>query len=459
MGSNVVGSFFFVAASFEPRSVRATLSSVKERQFDKAIVFRYEDTLDLKLAEGNMSQMREFLDSKVREVVSIDCSFRDPYSVVRNIESYFRSCLPKESVLDVTIDITCFTKLHLLTLLKYLDDYQPVRRISGLYTEPISYATAVGRPLSYGISRTVYLPYKEGNSRSRKIGLIAFLGHERLRLETIIQELEPDRLVVIFGEPGFSQNIEDYSRTVNASLLHRATFDPHYHLVSAPTRDVDATEVVLDRAVRRMQDDGCDSVYFAALGTKLQTIAVDRIRKGNLAVRMLLAYSIPKRYERAQYSLGSGSVHPVVFRRDTEWTLASRTDSAFSLHVDPIAETAVCHATLVESSLTIEGVAQRLQTTEGRVKGMVKRREIFSFLQGRRRLIPSFQFSERNALVRGISTVNVALRRDLELVEVYDWYTQPDADLECKDGLPKSPLEWLRAGFAVHKVYALAREL
>ena len=452
---------FLAAASFEPRSVNATLTTVAENQFYNAVIFRYEDTLDLDLARRNFGQMVESLQTKVEEKVHIvKCSFKDPYSAVRSLDVHFASNLPEDALIDVTIDITCFTKLHLLMLLKFLQEHAAVRRVSGLYTEPISYATAIGRQLSYGISRTVYLPYKVSGSNSRRVGVIAFLGHERLRLERIIQELEPDRLVIVFGEPGFSENMEDYSRSVNAGLLHRATFDPHCHLVSAPVGDVDETELVLYRAVRRMQADKCSSVYFAALGTKLQTIAIDRVRRRiDLEIGMLLAYSIPERYERGQYSLGSGPVHPVDLTAAPAHVAEASVVSPFTSRVDPIAETAVCDATLAESSFTKEDVAKRLHTTLARVSGMIRRREILSFLRRHRRLIPRFQFLDDGPLIEHISEVNATLPEDLELVEVYDWYTNPHPDLQVEDELPMCPLEWLRSGLDSGRVLVLANGL
>ena len=175
----------------------------------------------------------------------------------------------------VTIDATCFTKIHLLLLLQYLHMELGTRRVRVCYTEPLSYATAFGRALSYGIERTVYLPYQPARHESTGVGLVAFLGHERLRLERIVQELEPDVSVIVFGEPGFARNMQDYSRRVNGSLIQRSRYDGQYRLVTASTKDPFAVARMLRDEVEKIRASGYDTVYIAALGTKLQALGID----------------------------------------------------------------------------------------------------------------------------------------------------------------------------------------
>ncbi len=300
---------YIVASSFEPRSVRAT-SMIEYGAFGQAIVFNYEDTLDSVVGRYNLAQIKDFLlKSGIKDLKILRCRFSDPFSIVRVFEAFLKERNNGEEITSVTIDTTCFTKLHLLLLLRYLDLKLGIKIIRICYTEPLSYATAFGRQLSYGIDKTIYFPYQATTHKSKGIGLIAFLGHERLRLERIVQELEPDLSIVIFGEPGFAKNIQDYSHRVNNSIIHRATYDRQYRLAKAPTNDFVGSFEVLKEQVDVILSEGCDSVYLAALGTKLQTLGIDLLRRANLPLRMLLAYTIPKAYERSMYSQGSGSTY------------------------------------------------------------------------------------------------------------------------------------------------------
>ena len=305
-GSGV--DLYLVASSFEPRSIRAT-SLIDDSGFGHAIVFNYEDTLDTVMGRHNLSEIKRKLDATKGNVDILPCRFSDPFSIVRILDKFLEEKNRKSKFTSAIIDTTCFTKLHLLLLLRYLDVELSLGVIRICYTEPLSYATAFGRQLSYGIDKTVYLPYEIVPHRSKGIGLVAFLGHERLRLERIVQELEPDICVVVMGDPGFAKNIRDYSRRVNESIIHRATYDRQYRIAKAPTNDFISSCNVLKTQVELIRSEGCDSVYFAPLGTKLQALGIDLLRRRSLSVRMLLAYSIPKAYERTMYSQGSGPTY------------------------------------------------------------------------------------------------------------------------------------------------------
>lgn len=308
---------YLVASSFEPRSVRAT-TMLDPGSVQHAIVFQYEDTLDTALGQENARQIRVHLEEiGTASVAVLPCRFSDPYSATRTFHMFVAEKALAEKVRTVFMDTTCFTKLHMLMLLRYLDTGLSVRSIRVSYTEPLVYATAFGKALSYGIQNVVYLPYTPAPFRSQRAGLIAFLGHERLRLESIIQELEPDVSVILLGEPGFTRDMLDDSRRINDGLIHRSTYDRQYRLESVSTNDISDAMNCLEKEVERMKRARCDSVYLAPLGTKLQALGIDMLRRSGVSVRMLLAYSIPKRYERKLYSQGSGPTYSGVLLDET----------------------------------------------------------------------------------------------------------------------------------------------
>ena len=305
---------YLVAASFEPRSVRAT-KLLTRGVLSQSVIFNYEDTLDSAMGRHHIEQLKLVLSQKVRQAPFVlRCKFADPYSVVRSFSTLLSSetrHFHRQPLF--TVDATCFTKIHLLLLLKFIADHYGPDAVRICYTEPLTYATAFNRQLSYGIDRTVYLPYQVARHSSKGVGLVAFMGHERLRLERIVQELEPDITVAILGEPGFTGPMLDYSRRVNATLIHRADYDGHYRMASAPANDVNATADQLQQSVLQVQSIGCDTVYLVALGTKLQAVSIELMRRRGVRGRLLLGYSIPKSYERNMYSQGSGPTYEGTF--------------------------------------------------------------------------------------------------------------------------------------------------
>lgn len=313
-GTDVRRHMFLVASSFEPRSARS-VSLIEEGAVDDAIIFNYQDTLDLASGRFHAQTIREGLGKLLvtgRPFV-LPCSFAKPYSVLHALSALLRE--RKLEAECVTIDITCFTKLHLLLLLRYLHEEMQVPSVRICYTEPLTYATAYGKALSYGTAKTISLPYRSGARGANRVALMAFMGHERSRLERVLQELEPDIAVVILGTPGFSPNIREYSKRVNQGLILRAAFDPQYRFVEMPVLqpwDIYLRLLEEMRMVRSEHD--CETVYFATMGTKLQALAVDMMRRSeDIDARLLLAYSVPKRYERNLYSQGSGRTYEGAF--------------------------------------------------------------------------------------------------------------------------------------------------
>lgn len=309
IGATDAEDVFFVASSFEPRSTKC-VSLVEDRSFGHAIVFNYQDTLDVAAGRFHAEVIRDTLAVSVRRGSHVlPCSFSKPYSVIHALAAFLRTS--PMSIERATIDISCFTKLHLLLLLRYLEDDVGVATIRICYTEPLTYATAYGKRLSYGTKETLSLPYRAGARTSNRVALLAFMGHERARLERILQELEPDMSVVILGTPGFSSSMREYSLKVNEGLIVRASFDRQYRFVEMPAvQPYDVYLKLLEEVRRVVYEDKCQTVYFATMGTKLQALAVDMVRRSDeIDVRLLLAYSMPKRYERGLYSQGSGKTY------------------------------------------------------------------------------------------------------------------------------------------------------
>ena len=307
---------FLVAGSFEPRSVRA--ARLLDGNVDRAVVFTYDDTLDIESGRRNTREIEICLRGKSRTLDVLHCQVGDPFSVVRAFHTYVTREQLVGAVRTVILDATCFTKLHLLLLLRFLSDWLGVEVTRVCYTRPLVYATAFGKELSYGIRKTVYLPYRGTGRAVTGTGLIAFLGHEPRRLERIVQDLEPDLCVFVLGEPGFTADMVAYSKGANLSLIRRAEFDRHYRQAAAPADEIDRCVDVLAEQLRTLHDEGCSDIYLAPLGTKLQALAIDVLRRRNDAGRLSLAYAVPDRYERRSYSQGFGATVVTTFANQLE---------------------------------------------------------------------------------------------------------------------------------------------
>ncbi len=127
---------------------------------------------------------------------------------------------------------------------------------------------------------------------------------------------------------------------------------------------------------------------------------------------------------------------------------------------DPLAKTVVKYAAIVARSLSSKAVSCRLGLSPGRVRQMIANRSLYSFLIGRHRYIPDFQF-QGNRLVPNIAAVNKALPQDLHPVEVYNWYHLPNLDLFLDENIDETirPLDWLKGGYDAERVVFLANRM
>ena len=134
-------------------------------------------------------------------------------------------------------------------------------------------------------------------------------------------------------------------------------------------------------------------------------------------------------------------------------------DLATVVNRDPVAETAVQFAAIIETSLTIKEASRRIEKPESQVRQMIARRTLNSVLLDNRRYIPLFQFKKDGGLLPNITKVNAALSADLHPVEVFEWYTQPDSDLYLGDDIEQtvSPIAWLLAGRDYQTLVTLAK--
>lgn len=152
---------------------------------------------------------------------------------------------------------------------------------------------------------------------------------------------------------------------------------------------------------------------------------------------------------------------------DRELTAGERAalkGSGFSLKSvlksDSFASTAVKFAAICERSLSSKTASVRLGLSSSRIRQMTADRSLYSFLVGRDRYIPDFQFDGKR-LVANIEAVNRSLRPDLHPVELYNWYHLPHPDLFLRNNIEQtsSPLDWLKSGQDVKQLIYFASRL
>ena len=129
---------------------------------------------------------------------------------------------------------------------------------------------------------------------------------------------------------------------------------------------------------------------------------------------------------------------------------------------DPFIRTQRKYDALLQSSLTVEEVAQRLGLTSGQVLQRItaKPARLYAIRRGATWVLPEFQF-EGAGLVPGFEEVVLHLSPELHPLGVSNWFHLPNPDLPEDDREERdlSPREWLRSGRPPAPVAALAADL
>jgi hypothetical protein len=124
---------------------------------------------------------------------------------------------------------------------------------------------------------------------------------------------------------------------------------------------------------------------------------------------------------------------------------------------DPLTQSIADYMALLETSYSTAQAAKYLKVDASRVRQRLREHSLFGIdYEGEKRL-PRFQF-ERQHVIPGMREVLAALPKDLNPLDVAEWFLSPNPDLEIDaQETPLSPREWLLQGQAVEPVVALAR--
>lgn len=309
---NEPDDLFLTTSSFEIRS-RKVPKLIDTVAFKNSIIFQYKDTLDTLQGLANT----DFINSKLEKAsyekpFILKCNYKDAYGLLEVFHLWIEKKGFDLNKKYITIDITCFTKLHLLLLLKYLREKGKDNKIRILYTKPLVYASMIGKDLSYGISETFYIPLLSNQNGKDKEALLLFLGYERLRSYHIWQETEPEKTILLTGKPGFTPEMTIKSIRMNKDLLERVNYDESFSKRECSTTNFANVKNVLKGIIDELSKEGFGVFYIAPMGTKLQALGIDLLIQELKEGKVIIAYPTPKRYEKGCFSEGVGDTFSAI---------------------------------------------------------------------------------------------------------------------------------------------------
>ena len=113
---------------------------------------------------------------------------------------------------------------------------------------------------------------------------------------------------------------------------------------------------------------------------------------------------------------------------------------------------------LLRAGHTVDETAKLLGAPDADIRRLVNERKLYAVRHNGEWIVPDFQVEGRG-LIPGLEQVVPHLPHDVQIVEVYTWFTSPSTDLEDDHNRPLSPREWLLAGRPIDPVITLAADL
>jgi len=252
--------------------------------------------------EANIKQLDEILQ-KAGKLIKLEAEHSNPIeNVCRTIE--FIRDLKLTRTPRITLDVSSFTRKHLLQLLQGLELAGFLGNCNLYHTEPEDYHTQDNDVLAEGVSSVKAIETFGGEVRpSRDSLLILLLGFEGRRASALLENLEPNRTIVVIPDPPYRDDWKGRSELQHHYLLSTLPLESRF---TSHSLQPSSTEELLQRISQGPEFPSAKYNYFVGpLGTKAQLVGLYRYWRRNRGT-LTVVYASPVRYkqERADYPPG-----------------------------------------------------------------------------------------------------------------------------------------------------------
>lgn len=291
---------FICCASFEARCL-GSLQRFSQYEYRHAYVFVYDHPDERR--DEHLRQMKQLLSSSGPSE-EVPASELDPIPTTRLLRERLSSLDLKPGQHTATVDITGFTKRHLLLLLRMLDDIGLWPALRLLYTEPRDYVTDLYSPMSFGLREISPIPGFGGQEfPSKPLLLVIFLGYEGDRALALFENLDPNEAILVVPRPAYHPEWEGRTEALNRALISLVgTKQVIYADSRDPLRVASTLASLLGNPRYAANKFNC---HVSPLGTKPQVVGLYlywRQHRREIAV----IYAQPLRHNRRFYSHGVG---------------------------------------------------------------------------------------------------------------------------------------------------------
>ena len=291
---------FITCASFEDRCLGVPQLFSQDYAIDKAFIFVYEDPS--KKREENLEKLAHFVATKGDGFSRIQTAEGDPIPAISVLHKELKEYQIREKQFAIDLDITTFTKRHLLLLLKAIDDLELWDHLRILYTEPQNYVADLYLPMSMGLrSLSPISGFISTSSPTLPELLVIFLGYEGDRALAVYENIDPEDTVLVIARPAYHDEWNGRTEAMNRSIIQMIGKGKIEY-----AHAIDPSKVT--ETLRRIQEKYNPAKWrwvIVPLGTKPQTLGIYYFWRENPNMFSLI-YAQPLKHNEAFFSTGIG---------------------------------------------------------------------------------------------------------------------------------------------------------
>ena len=266
----------------------------------EVVLFHYDDENPIR--EENHRRMESAFRKTGCLLTVLQFTETDAVASLRDNLQKLRGAVGRCGGKAVVIDISVFTKRHLLMMLRWLDDDGLWDRLYVVYSEPDDYLVSEFIPLSFGLKSLQPTPgFSACPDLSRPVHLVMFLGYEGDRALAVYEQIQPLKTTLAVPHPPYRPNWTGRTERFNRDLLALVGAQA-VRRVSA--LDPDGASAMLAEVLGWSGRDDFAKIV-CPLGTKPQTLGIyNYVRKTDDPPAVV--YAGPLRHNHTFYSKGLG---------------------------------------------------------------------------------------------------------------------------------------------------------
>jgi hypothetical protein len=293
-------AFLLTCSSHEERC-RGLLAQLGAWRPIETVIFHYDDENPRR--EENHKFMEETL--RTLGVNTSGLKFTEANAVKSLLDNMARlhELLASRKDASIVLDISVFTKRHLLMMLRWLDDESYWDRLTVVYSEPEDYDVSQYIPLSFGLASLQQIPgFSACPDLSRPVHLVLFLGYEGDRALAVYEHVQPMQTTLLIPFPPFKPSWIGRTEKFNSDLLAVVGAEL---TVNVDSIDPDATYAALEGILGDRMKRGQHAKIVCPLGTKPQTLGIYSYVRNCIDPPAVL-YASPLRHNHEFFSHGVG---------------------------------------------------------------------------------------------------------------------------------------------------------